>query len=251
MYKSNSGLGVYSNRFCIKLSILLSKRKVRLIPNALIITVVKHMRKILISLIFGILFCSCSVTKTGNNKMKYFDENNVEISKSTFSQIRSTNKLLEIPGDSVNHKKLTLRDERGKITNRALLEMLLETQIKQELDSTKPIVIIYYPGKDPCNSSGSATKESRKLWFRQLEDGINQVAQTKPIYIYKNNEGLEKYDGVLTWHKDPEQTIEILFFEHHYPCSSFVVISKDGNYISYFGEFGKEYVWEATQIMNN
>ena len=27
MYKSNSGLGIYSNRFCIKLSILLSKRK--------------------------------------------------------------------------------------------------------------------------------------------------------------------------------------------------------------------------------
>ena len=31
MYKSYSGLGIYSNRFCIKLSILLSKRKVHLI----------------------------------------------------------------------------------------------------------------------------------------------------------------------------------------------------------------------------
>ena len=212
--------------------------------------VVKHMKKNLIAIIIGILICSCSVTKTVNNKMKYFNENNVEISKSKFNRIRSTNKLLDIPGDSVNHKKLTLREKRGKITNKALLEMLLEKEIKQELDSTKPIVIIYYPGKDTCKSSGSATKESRKLWFEQLEDGINQVAQTKPIYIFKNNEGLEKYDGILTWHKDPEQIVERLFFEHHYPCSSFVVISIDGNYISYFGEFGKEYVWEATQIMN-
>ncbi|WP_336071066.1 hypothetical protein [Mesoflavibacter sp. CH_XMU1404-2] len=208
------------------------------------------MKKILQIAIIGILIHSCSATKTGKDGTRYFDENNVEISKSKFHKIRSTNKLLDIPGDSTNHKKLTLREKRGKITNRALLETLLEKEINQELDSTKPIVIIYYPGKDPCNSSGSATKESRRNWFGQLEDGINQVAQTKPIYIYKDNDGLKKYDGILTWHKDPEGTVERLFFEHHYPCSSFVVISKNGDYISYFGEFGKEYVWEATQIMN-
>jgi len=208
------------------------------------------MKKILQITIIGILIYSCSATKTGKERTRYFDENNLEISKSKFDRIRSTNKLFEIPGDSTNHKKLTLREKRGKITNRALLETLLENEINQELDSTKPIVIIYYPGKDPCNSSGLATKESRRNWFAQLEDGIIKVAQTKPIYIYKNNDGLEKYDGVLTWHKDPEETVERLFFEYHYPCSSFVVISKDGNYISYFGEFGKEYVWEATQIMS-
>lgn len=208
------------------------------------------MKKILLTLVFGILIYSCSSTKIANDKTKYFDENNVKISKSKFNRIRSTNKLLDIPGDSANHKKLTLREKRGKITNRALLESLLEKETNQELDSNKPIVIIYYPGKDLCNSSSSATKESIKIWFGQLEDGINQVAQTKPIYIYKDNNGLQKYDGVLTWHKDPERTVEKLFFKYHYPCSSFVVISKDGNYISYFGEFGKEYVWEATQLMN-
>lgn len=208
------------------------------------------MKKILLISFYAILIYACSSTKIGNHKMKYFDENNVEISKSKFNQIRSTNKLLDIPGDSINHKKLTLREIRGKIANRPLLESLLEKELYQELDSNKPIIIVYYPGKDPCNTSGSTTKESRKLWYAQLEDGINQIAQTKPIYICKNNEGLEKYDSVLTWHKDPEGTVERLFFEYHYPCSSFVVISKDGSFISYFGEFRKEYVWEATQIMN-
>ncbi|BAO76438.1 hypothetical protein [Winogradskyella sp. PG-2] len=208
------------------------------------------MKKILLTFIIGILICSCSATKIGKDKTRYFDKNNVEISKSKFNRIRSTNKLLNVQGDSINHRKLTLREKRGKINDRKSLELLLEKATNLELDSTKPIVIIYYPGKDPCNSSGSATKESRKIWFGQLEDGINQVAQTKPIYIYKENDGLKKYDGVLTWYKDPEGTIERLFFEHHYPCSSFVVISKNGDYMSYFGEFGKEYVWEATQIMN-
>ncbi|MFS4482981.1 hypothetical protein ACKGJY_08180 [Hyunsoonleella sp. 2307UL5-6] len=208
------------------------------------------MRKILHILTFGILIYSCSSSKVVNIKTKYFDENNLKISKSKFQRILSTNKLLDIPGDSIHHKKLTLREKRGKITNRVLLESLLEKETNQELDATKPIVIIYYPGKDHCNSSGSTIKESRKIWFKQLEDGINQVAQTKPIYLYKDNDGLEKYNGVLTWYKDPEETVERLFFQYHYPCSSFVVISKDGNYISYFGEFGKEYVWKATQIMN-
>jgi len=208
------------------------------------------MKNALLIIIFGSLISSCSSKMNLNNKTKYFDENNLEISKSKFNHIRSTNKLLEIPGDSVNHKKLTLREKRGKIINRNLLEALLEQQIKRELNSDKPIVIVYYPGKDPCNSSGSATKEFIKSWFGQLEDGINQIAEIKPIYIYKDNAGLEKYHGVLNWHKDPEGTIERLFFENHYPCSSFVVISKDGNYISYFGEFGKEYLWEATQLMN-
>lgn len=208
------------------------------------------MKKILQITIIGIFIYSCSVTKTGKETTRYFDENNVEISKSKFNRIRSTNKLLDIPGDSINHKKLTLREKRGKINDRKSLELLLEKATDRELDSDKPIVIIYYPGKDRCNSSGTTNTEWIKNWYGQLEDGLNQVAEVKPLYIFKDNDGLEKYNGILNWKKDPEKTIERLFFEYHYPCSSFVVISKNGDYISYFGEFGKEYVWEATQIMN-
>lgn len=209
------------------------------------------MKKILLTIIIGILIYSCSVTKTGKDKTRYFDEKSVEITKSKFNRIRSTNKFLEIPGDSINHKKLTLREKRGKINDRKSLELLLEKATNLELGSNKPIVIIYYPGKDHCNSSGTTDTEWIKSWYGQLEDGLNQVADVKPLYIFKDNDGLEKYNGILNWKKDPEKTIERLFFEYHYPCSSFVVISKNGDYISYFGEFGKEYVWEATQIMNN
>lgn len=207
------------------------------------------MKKSLFILFFGILISSCSSSKGRTQKKKYFNENNVKISKSKFRKIRATNRLLDIPGDSAHHRKLTLREKRGKITNRPILELLLENEINREIDSTKPIVIIFYPGKDACNSSGSASKEQRKYWFDILEDGVYQLAKTKPIYIYKEKEGLEKYHGILTWHKDPDQTIERLFFEHHYPCSSFVVISKDGDYISFFGEFGKKYLWGAIDYL--
>lgn len=185
------------------------------------------------------------------DKTRYFDVHHVEIGKNKFNRLLSTNKYLEIQGDSAAIKKLVERENRGKINDRALLESLLEKQIREELDSAKPIVIIFYPGKDPCNSSGSASIQSRIGWYKELDKGVQQIAQVKPIYIYKDKDGLEKYEGLLTWNKDPQGAIERLFFLYHYPCSSFVVISKEGNYISYFGEFPKEYVWEATQVLNN
>lgn len=209
------------------------------------------MKKFLLTHIIVILILSCSATKTGKEKIRYFDENNIEISKSKFNRIRSTNRLLAIPGDSINHKKLTLREKRGKINDRKSLELILEKATNLELNSDKPIVIIYYSGKDLCNSSGTTNTEWIKSWYGQLEEGLNQVAEVKPIYIFKDYNGLEKYNGILSWKKDPEKIIEKLFFEHHYPCSSFVVISKNGDYISYFGEFDKESIWVVTKIMNN
>ena len=209
------------------------------------------MKKILLISIIGILIFSCSTTKTGKEKIRYFNENNVEISKSEFNRIRSTNKLLDITGDSINHKKLILREKRGKLNDIKSFALLIEKATNIELNPNKPIVIIYYPGKDRCNSTGTNTSKLLiEHWYGELELGLNQIAEIKPIYIYKDYEGLKNHNGILTWIKDPENTIERLFFEHHYLCKSFVVISKTGEYISYFGEFPKEYVWEATQIMS-
>lgn len=207
------------------------------------------MNKILLTLIFGLSICIHSSLKAQNDTIKYFDENNLEISKLQFEQIRSTNLFLEIPGDSIHHKKLTLREKYGEISNFPTFKSIIEKQINQDLDSNKPLIIIYHPGNDICNTSGSATKQSLIKWYKELDDGINKIVETKPIYMYKINEGLEKYDGILTWHEDPEHIVERLFFQYHYPCKSFVVISKEGNYISYFGEFSKEYVWETIRLM--
>ncbi|MFD2697462.1 hypothetical protein ACFSQ0_05625 [Mesonia sediminis] len=208
------------------------------------------MPKILLLFLIGLFFYSCSSTKNRKVKTKYFDENYTEISKSEFERIRKTNRLLDIPGDSAHHKKLTLRERHGKINNRALLESTLEKAINRELDSEKPLVIMYYPGKDPCNSSGNKSKnDSRINWRKVFEHAIYEVGQTKPIYIYKDHSGLQKgYDSI--YHKDPNGIIERLFFKHHYPCSSFVVISKDGDFISYFGEHSSGYVITATKLMN-
>ncbi|MDT0295103.1 hypothetical protein ACFQ3R_04650 [Mesonia ostreae] len=210
------------------------------------------MKRILFTFMLGILIASCSSTKLSKKETKYFDENNIKISQSEFNETRYKHEFLAIDGDSAHHRKLVIRENRGKIDNRAHLESLLEKETQQKIDANQPLVIIYYPGKDRCNSSSSATKESRKSWYGEFENGLRQIAPTKPIYIYKDPKGLEIYHNVLTWHKDPNGTVESLFFPEHYACSSFVVISKNGEYISHFEEFGKESVWKATaQLIHN
>ncbi|WP_127845303.1 hypothetical protein [Psychroflexus aestuariivivens] len=203
------------------------------------------MKKSIVFILLGFLFLCCSP------KIRYFNENNVEISKAKFEEIRSTNALLDIPGDSTHHRKLTLREKRGKLTNKPKLEALLSKATEREIDPNKPIAIIYYPGKDRCNSTGSATKEKIRKKNERFIENMNILAGIKPIHIYKDKKGLDKYEGSVDWVKDPEGIVEKLFFEYHYPCYSFVVISKNGYYISYFGEFGSTYVLRVTETILN
>ena len=205
------------------------------------------MRKILTLIISAILINSCSSLQ---RDFTYLDINNNEISKSKFRQKRSTNQYLDIQIDSLNQKKLIERTKTGKLENFEAYRSLVSNKTSEKIDNTKPLVIIYHPGKDACNSSGSATKETLKNWYGTLEDGVQQLKANAPIYLYKEKEGLEKYDGILNWHKDPDGLTEKLFFKYHYPCSSFVVISSDGEYVSYFGEFSKEHVWNAINLIS-
>ncbi len=205
------------------------------------------MRKILTIIIIGLIIYSCS---SSQRDFTYIDIDNKEISKSKFRQKRSTNKYLDVQIDSLNQKKLIERTKKGKIENLKIYRSLISNKSSEKIDFSKPIVVLYYPGKDPCNSSGSATKESLENWHKTLEDGIQQLKANAPFYLYKEKEGLEKYEGVIKWYKDPDGLTEKLFFEHHYPCSSFVVISSSGEYVSYFGEFSKEYVWNAINLVS-
>lgn len=99
-------------------------------------------------------------------------------------------------------------------------------------------MIIYYPGKDPCNSKSSATASARHEWYKDLMKNANKITPTNFLFVYKSKEGL-KYTKKDTWYKDPKAMVEHMFFKYHYPCSSYVIIYKD-KYYSYFGEFTKD-----------
>jgi uncharacterized protein YxeA len=171
------------------------------------------MKKTLIALMVGILCIACAITKPTN---------------------KSVNNYIE-------------RKSSGVIKNRNIFDSILSVATNKKIDSSKPIVVIYYPGKDKCNSTGAATRKSRKEWYDEMERGINKISKSNVRYIYKDTFGLYgKNDGYKNWYKDPKNLIEKLFFEKHYPCASFVIISKNGSYISSFGEFPKELVWKVS-----
>ena len=202
------------------------------------------MRILLKFLLLSIFIFSCSSTKD----YSYFDENTIEISKKDFNKKKKTGGFLEITIDSMS-RKLTTREKRGTLNNMPKFIETLEAGLNTKLYTSKPISIIFYPGQDDCNRVLSTRTDMALERFKQLEVGLQQVANIKPLYIYKDAKGLENYEGLLDWKEDPNQFIEHLFFKHHYPCNSFVVISSKGDYISYFGEFPKEFVWEAAQIL--
>lgn len=187
-----------------------------------------------------------------NSEMRYFDENYQPISQEVFDQKKWDHGLLDLEGDSINHMILVHRVNRGTIEDRLALDSVLFLATKQEIDPHKPLVIIYYPGKDRCNSSGMATRKSTRRWYEILEKRTNNKAASNFVYLYKDSTGLYgRNDGYKSWHKDHRRIIENMFFKRHYPCYSFVVISEKGEYLSYFGGFPKDLIWEAVEALTD
>jgi hypothetical protein len=181
------------------------------------------------------------------SKPVYIDQYDHEVSKEYFEKMKTNPGLMAVHNDSLNVFKLITQYQRkstGKIDDSQYLIDELVLKLNIAADSTKPILLIYYPGKDRCNSTGSATHATRKQWYYELEKGTKKIAGIKPIYVYKNSEGLEKYDGIMEWQKDPNSIIENYFFKYHYPCSSYVIITPERNFIAIYGEFGKESVFK-------
>ena len=184
--------------------------------------------------------------------LKYFDENYKPISKADFEKRSWANDIISAEGDSIHHQILEKRSRRGKLKNRQTLDSVLSATTNRKVDASKPIVIVYYPGKDPCNATGSATRKDRRKFYDKMEKGIHKIKESTIIYVYKDTDGLYgRNDGHKDWIKDPQEIIEKLFFTRHYACSSFVVISEQGRYMSHFGESSQENIWKAVRELAN
>lgn len=201
----------------------------------------------MINLKYVLILISFTVfSQQRKTEIKYFDKNYNKISKRNYNWQLEGGRTLGVVGDSINHRVVVERKNEGVLNNKKELDSLLETII-DKIDSESIQVIFYYPGEDPCNSSGTATPEMVKHWHETLRKKMLEIAKVESIYICKTNEGLFKKMFLLPWHKDPNGIVEKLFFKYHYPCSSFVAISPTGEYISYFGEYSHQLVLESVK----
>ena len=191
-------------------------------------------------IIFFLSFIICGWThgQVANEKTIFLDGNDKQVTEEAFNKIQM--EFIAI-NDSLNiHKAVTNRKESGKLSNYNKIKEYLSKIVK--LDSTKYLVIIFHPGKDEFNSGGSQDLSFIKKKNDDLKQMIAKKGDAELIYIYKSPNGLEKQKTIIDWHQDPDKIIEHTFFKFHYPGSSYTVISPDGSYSSYFGEFSKDFV---------
>lgn len=176
----------------------------------------------------------------------YYDTDNKIIDREAFNNVLLDERFYIVENDSLKAFKLMYRnnrDERGSLGDTKNLFKELNEKLNLKLDSSKPLIIYYYPGKDPCNSSGTSTRKSQIQWNKELEKKVKKVADVNVLRIYKNKEGIKTIND-YDWKKDPNGLIENLFFNYHYGCGSFVIINKK-KYSAFFGEYSQRQVIES------
>lgn len=143
-----------------------------------------------LKLVLLILFLMLSLQSKAQ-KIRYFDSDNNKISKEKyFRKLNNYESYFDIlKNDST--KILVLRENQGKLKKIKQLLLTVKANIYQPLDVSKNTLIYYYPGKDLCNSTGSATKKSYKKWYSKLEKKIKRKDSLNIIKIYKDNYGLK------------------------------------------------------------
>ena len=165
----------------------------------------------------------------------YFDERGKRILYPEYEEKILSGPYFGVPGKQSGDMRLVHRMPVGLTDARLFYEKL------GKMDAFKagqPLVVIFYPGKDECNSAAS-TSDPKLL--RSNHEAVLKYAQkfdtATPVYLYQQPHGLEKYAGIQTWLPDPEGIFATHFFQFPYPCKSFVVISPKGNYRAILGEF--------------
>ena len=165
----------------------------------------------------------------------YFNDLGKRITYADYEQKILTGPYFGVPGEKPGDQKLVHRMPTGLTNARLFYEKL---GMLADFQAGRPLVVIFYPGKDECNSAASTSDPKLLHSNHQAVLKYAQKFETAPpVYLYQQPHGLEKYAGIQTWIPDPEGIFVTHFFQFPYPCKSFVVISPKGNYRAILGEF--------------
>ena len=201
----------------------------------------------------ALLLCLSFALEAQKNEHLYLDLNGQPVSKAAqraiFDQDRGNIISVAIDGvDWIEHR-LVPRWEKGQLSeaqNKALRNYL-EKQRTSPLPDQYQAVIIFYPGKDDNNSSGTATQDSYARMYDKFEKKLSRLKTAFPFYIYKDKKGLKRQSKNRDWREDTGQLIEQTFFKYHYPGGSYVVVDEKGNFNAYYGEYMIDSAVEAAR----
>ena len=185
------------------------------------------------------LFIFSSQLIHSQKKKYYLDEYSNKITKHDFKGYHDRLKYLQLnfENDTARICKVERRELKAKLS-KVKYDLLLNYLGKKDskiINTTKTIVINYYPGKDQCNSTGN-NYYLMNLYKDYLKE-VDMLEDVNQYFFYKSVDGLEFFRDSFNWLADDEKTIEQLFFPLHYPCFSYVIIYPKGEYYLYKGEY--------------
>jgi len=165
----------------------------------------------------------------------YFDERGKRILYPEYEEKILNGPYFGVPGKQSGDMRLVHRMPVGLTNARLFYEKL---GMLAAFQAGKPLVVIFYPGKDECNSArGTSDPKTLSSDHAAVLRYVKKHDAAAPVYLYQQPHGLEKYEGIHSWEPDPEGVFAQQFFSFPYPCKSFVVLSPKGNYRAILGEF--------------
>jgi hypothetical protein len=202
-------------------------------------------------LLLQILLLS-SVAFAQNKKEYYLDENWTQLSKKDFIKKidHSINIAHNVENDTAIFRKLYVRKNYGMLSQLkadSIREYISEL-MGHPVDKQKVLVINYYSGLDQYIAPPAISRWN--IYDRDYLKKLHKIANIEQLYVYKYPENLRYHnDKRINWHFDKEALIENTFFPYHFNYGSFVIIHPNNNYSLYYGEYGKDTVWEMVEEM--
>lgn len=203
------------------------------------------------TLLFILIFTK-SILYSQEKEIKFYDTNENEITKDEFLKKLDHRENLDLcfHNDTLVSCFLITRKNRSKLSDEHFTE--LKKTISPNLMLNKDlIVIVYNHGIVDCNNVEWET--TWNMFHLDYKRKLKRIGEYDQFWIYKNKENLNCINlDKETWQEDKNQLIEKTFFNLPFHCFSAVVLNKKGEYITYFGEFGKSIIWEiAKELTKN
>jgi hypothetical protein len=194
--------------------------------------------RIQILLLLLIYFINSSFSQ--EKRHVYYNDKYKEISKEDFTRQLKNLSFIDVYHHNETQVNCILikRKNKGQLNDTLYAKLKLSLYPNKKMDNDLAL-IVFYPGLDDCNKNVSLSIFDN--FDEKFLKKLNKIGASDHFFIYKYEE-LSKslYSDFPKWQRDKNEVIENLFFKYHYPCASFVVIDKKGNYISFFGEYDND-----------
>ncbi|MCG7502911.1 hypothetical protein MHM83_13660 [Tenacibaculum sp. Mcav3-52] len=107
----------------------------------------------------------------------------------------------------------------------------------KEIDSSKTIIINYFPKQDNCCIPNNPWSIASIKSFKRFVQKLKNKEHIYQFFIFKDTRTVNNFSGYFSWYADKESIIEKAFFKFQYPCYSYIIIKPNGNYFTFRGEY--------------